>query len=67
VVDEKLEKLWRTGALELYDLSTDLGERTNLAAQRPERVRELHEQLMSYLRRVDAEVLHGYGKAKKED
>ena len=60
-------KLWKTGALELYDLGTDLGERTDLAAQHPARVRELHELLMTYLRRVDAEVLHGYGQAKKED
>ena len=67
VGDEKLVKLWKTGALELYDLGTDLGERTDLAAQHPARVRELHELLMTYLRRVDAEVLHGYGKAKKED
>ena len=41
--------------------------RTDLAAQRPERVRVLHEQLMAYLRRVDAEVLRGYGKAKEEN
>ena len=67
VGDEKLIKHWKTGALELYDLGTDLGERTDLAMQRPERVRALHEQLMTYLRRVDAEVLHGYGKATKED
>jgi len=67
VGDEKLIKLWKTGALELYDLSNDPGERTDLAAQRPDRVRALHERLMSYLRRVDAEVLHGYGKSTKED
>lgn len=67
VGDEKLVKIWKTGALELYDLRTDLGERTDLAAQRPERVKVLHEQLMAYLRRVDAEVLHGYGKAKEEN
>ena len=66
VGDEKLVKIWKTGALELYDLRADPGERTDLAAQRPERVRVLHEQLMTYLRRVDAEVLHGYGKAKEE-
>lgn len=67
VGDEKLVKIWKTDALELYDLRTDPGERTDLAAQRPERVRALHEQLMVYLRRVDAEVLHGYGKAKEEN
>jgi len=67
VGDDKLLKFWKTGALELYDLRTDPGERTDLAARRPERVRELHEQLMAYLRRVDAEVLHGYGTAKEEN
>ena len=67
VGDEKLVKIWKTGALELYDLRADPGERTDLAAQRPERVRVLHEQLMAYLRRVDAEVLRGYGKAKEEN
>ena len=67
VDDEKLVKHWKTGALELYDLSKDPGERTDLAAQRPDRVRELHELLMTYLRSVDAEVLNGYGRAKKED
>ena len=65
--DDKLVKIWKTGGLELYDLRTDPGERTDLAARRPERVRELHAQLMAYLRRVDAEVLRGYGRAKKED
>ena len=43
------------------------GERTDLASRRPERVRVLHEQLMAYFQRMDAEVLHGYGKAKEEN
>jgi hypothetical protein len=67
VGDEKLVKIWKTGALELYDLKADPGERTDLASRRPERVRVLHEQLMAYFKRMDAEVLHGYGKAKEEN
>jgi arylsulfatase A-like enzyme len=65
--DLKLIKVWKTNALELYDLKSDLGETTDLAKQRPEKVRELHERLMAYLKRVDAEVLHGYGTGKRED
>jgi arylsulfatase A-like enzyme len=65
--DFKLIKVWKTNALELYDLKSDLGETTDLAKERPEKVRELHERLMAYLKRVDAEVLHGYGTGKRED
>jgi hypothetical protein len=67
VGDEKLVKIWKTGALELYDLKADPGERTDLASRRPERVRVLHDQLMAYFKRMDAEVLHGYGQAKEEN
>jgi arylsulfatase A-like enzyme len=67
VGDEKLVKIWKTGALELYDLKADPGERMDLASRFPERVRVLHEQLMAYFKRMDAEVLHGYGKAKEEN
>jgi arylsulfatase A-like enzyme len=67
VGDEKLVKIWKTGTLELYDLRADPGERSDLASQRPERVKALHDQLMAYLRGVDAEVLHGYGKTKEEN
>lgn len=36
------------GSVELYDLSSDLGEKRNLAAAQPERVRELRAQLAAY-------------------
>ena len=65
--DYKLIKVWKTNALELYNLRDDLGETTDLAKIRPEKTTELHARLMEYLKRVDAEVLHGYGKGKKED
>ncbi len=67
VGDYKLIKIWKTNALELYHLRDDLGEITDLAQKLPQKTKELHERLMAYLKRVDAEVLHGYGKAKKED
>ncbi len=67
VGDYKLLKIWKTNALELYNLKDDLGETKDLAKERPEKTQELHERLMAYLKRVDAEVLHGYGKKKSED
>ena len=67
VGDYKLIKIWKTNALELYNLKDDLGETNNLAAKLPAKTQELHAILMDYLKRVDAEVLHGYGKSKKED
>jgi arylsulfatase A-like enzyme len=67
VGDLKLVKIWKTDALELYDLKADLGETTDLAAQRPDTVRALHDRLMVTLRRLDAEVLHGFGKPAKDD
>lgn len=67
VGDYKLIKVWKTNALELYNLRDDLGETIDLAKKQPEKTAQLHEQLMAYLKRVDAEVLHGYGKGKRED
>ena len=67
VGDHKLIKIWKTGALELYNLQDDLGETTNLAMRLPEKAKELHDRLLAYLKRVDAEVLHGYGKKQTED
>jgi arylsulfatase A-like enzyme len=63
----KLIKFWKTNALELYQLGEDPGETVNLAKKLPEKTRELHERLTAYLKRVDAEVLHGFGAAKQED
>lgn len=48
--DWKLVYRMQTGELELYDLSTDLGEQRNLAAERPEKVKELAAELGSRLR-----------------
>ncbi|GAG46522.1 unnamed protein product, partial [marine sediment metagenome] len=44
-----------TGRKELFDLSRDVGERTNLAVQMSSKVRELYRMLNTYLASVDAE------------
>jgi SAM-dependent methyltransferase len=49
----KLIRYWGIGH-ELYDLAEDLGERQDLAAERPELVRELSRQLEEHLRDVRA-------------
>lgn len=67
VGDFKLIKLWKLNKLELYNLKDDLGETNDLAARLPEKTKELHQRLMDYLKRVDAEVLRGYGKNRSED
>ena len=40
--------------LELYNLKTDIGERQNLAAAQPEKLRELADTLTDFLRNVKA-------------
>jgi hypothetical protein len=42
------------GQLELFDLSTDLGEERDLAGEQPELARELQSQLAAWRERVDA-------------
>jgi arylsulfatase A-like enzyme len=46
--DYKLIEFFEDHHLELYDLSSDLGERVNLAASMPDRARELHERLKDW-------------------
>ncbi|MBQ2419154.1 MAG: sulfatase, partial [Alistipes sp.] len=48
--DWKLVYRMRTGKLELYNLKTDIGEKNDLSAVYPERVRELATELSSKLR-----------------
>ena len=52
--DWKLIEWYEDGALELYNLAQDLGEKTNLAAQQPERVKELHAKLVAWRKEVGA-------------
>lgn len=52
--DYKLIKASEDGHLELYNLSDDPGEGTNLASSLPEKAEELHRTLMEWLERVGA-------------
>lgn len=52
----KLVKLWRTGAVELYDLENDLEEVHDLAKTQPAKAAELERKLMRHLQLQDAEV-----------
>jgi arylsulfatase A-like enzyme len=51
---EKLVEHFEDGRLELFDLASDPGERSDLAATRPERTRELHGRLAAWRKQVDA-------------
>lgn len=46
--DWKLIEFFEDNAIELYDLKADIGERTNLAAQNPERVNALRAELAKW-------------------
>jgi arylsulfatase A-like enzyme len=50
----KLVKTWKTGKLELFDLSKDLSEANDLSATMPEKTRELDHTLTAFLAGVKA-------------
>jgi len=50
----KLLEFFEDGRLELYHLATDIGERTNLVAEEPERATALHARLVAWRREVAA-------------
>ncbi len=52
--DLKLVEWFEDGAVELYDLERDIGERTDLAAQRPEEVARLRDRLERWRQTVGA-------------
>ncbi|MEI6175763.1 MAG: sulfatase [Verrucomicrobiota bacterium] len=54
--DYKLIRAYETGALQLYDLSKDPGERTDLAAKMPDKTKELNQRLTEYLTVIDAQM-----------
>ncbi len=60
----KLIKFWKTGKMELYDISSDIGEIHDLASQMPDKVQELDNKLMNYMKEVDAELLQKGGPGK---
>jgi arylsulfatase A-like enzyme len=51
--DHKLIRFWKTGKVELFDLSKDPGELKDLSAIDPERTRALDRLLSDYMRRVN--------------
>ena len=48
-------KIWRTGELLLFSLADDIGERRNLANAMPDKAKDLHAKLTTYLASVKAE------------
>ena len=53
--DDKLVKTWAKDQLELFDLSPGPDEERDLSASQPDKVRELHELMITFLDEVDAE------------
>ena len=54
--DFKLIHSYETGAIQLFDIKKDLSEKNDLAAQQPQKSREMDQRLMNYLREVKAEM-----------
>jgi len=52
----KLSHSYDTGASSLFDLTTDLGEQNDLAAEMPERTSEMGARMRAYLKAVDAQM-----------
>lgn len=52
----KLHEYFEDGALELYDLESDIGETTNLAEKFPEKAEELHRLLKAWRKETNAPV-----------
>jgi arylsulfatase A-like enzyme len=50
----KLIEFYEDGRLELFNLTTDPGEKRNLAQREAKRARQLHEQLAEWRKSVDA-------------
>ncbi len=52
----KLIRVYETGALKLFNISKDPGERRNLALELPDKVKELDQRLTGYLAAVNAQM-----------
>lgn len=52
--DFKLIEFFETGKLELYNLRDDIGETNNLAASRPELVKQLHDRMKDWRQAIQA-------------
>ncbi len=56
VGDYKLVKFWKPEAMKLFNIRKDIGETNDLAGSMPEKAQELDDELMRYLRAVNAEI-----------
>jgi hypothetical protein len=54
--EHKLIKRYKDGALELYNLSDDVGEKNNLAAKSPELAERLERKLEAWLKETGAKM-----------
>ncbi len=54
--DFKLIRIYETGRLELFDIAKDPGERYDLAAQIPDKTKDLNQRLTDYLLEVQAQM-----------
>ena len=54
--DWKLIEWYEDGALELYNIPQDIGEKNNLTVQHPDQVKSLHEKLIAWRKDVGAEM-----------
>ena len=61
----KLIERYEDGRAHLYNLKEDLGEREDLAAQMPDKVKEMRQQLHAWYKEVDAKFLQPKGEAKE--
>ncbi len=57
--DWKLHEYFEDGGLELYNLREDIGEKRNLAQKYPEKMKELHQRLISWRESLQAPVPPG--------
>jgi len=52
--DWKLQEFFEDGRIELYNLREDIGQARNLAAQQPDKVKELHARLLAWRKEINA-------------
>jgi len=54
--DWKLLEFFETGTCELYNLKDDIGEKRNLAADQPDKLKELHDKLLAWRQQIGAKM-----------
>ncbi len=54
--DWKLIEYFEDGALELYNLAEDIGEKNNLADKRPDKTKQLHRMMVEWRKKLNAPV-----------